>query len=161
MKYKVVSLVLLFSVLLVGVSFAQDSHAAVHPFELQWGESGTKSGKFLHPQQLAIDSENNIYVTDLGNSRVQKFDDQGNYIRSWGSHGSEYGQFSQPSGIAVANGYVFVVDNGLNTVQKFDSFGNFVMQWGVFGNGDGDFRSPNGIAISDNGFVYVLSLIHI
>ena len=86
MKYKVVSLVLLFSVLLVGVSFAQDSHAAVHPFELQWGESGTKSGKFLHPQQLAIDSENNIFVTDRDNSRVQKFNDQGNYIRSWKLH---------------------------------------------------------------------------
>ena len=116
MMYKVVSLVLLFSVLLLGMSFTQNSYAANHPFELEWGASGKdKPGKFLEPQHLAIDSENNIYVTDLGNSRVQKFDDQGNYIRSWGSEGSEHGQFTGPSGIAVTDDYVFVVDSKLNT----------------------------------------------
>ena len=157
MIYSVVSLVLLFSVLLVGVSFTQNSYAVNHSFELEWGSSGhLKPGMFLNPQHLAVDSENNIYVTDLGNSRVQKFDDQGNHIRSWGSQGSGPGEFSHPSGIAVANEYVFVVDNKLDTVQKFDSFGNFVMQWGGFGNGNGEFRSPNGIAISDDEFIYVV-----
>ena len=157
MIYSVVSLVLLFSVLLIGVSFTQNSYAANHSFELEWGSSGhLKPGMFLNPQHLAVDSENNIYVTDLGNSRVQKFDDQGNHIRSWGSQGSGPGEFSHPSGIAVANEYVFVVDNILDTVQKFDSFGNFVMQWGGSGNGNGEFRSPNGIAISDDEFIYVV-----
>ena len=157
MIYSVVSLVLLFSVLLVGVSFTQNSYAVNHSFELEWGSSGhLKPGMFLNPQHLSVDSENNIYVTDLGNSRVQKFDDQGNHIRSWGSQGSGPGEFSHPSGIAVANEYVFVVDNKLDTVQKFDSFGNFVMQWGGFGNGNGEFRSPNGIAISDDEFIYVV-----
>ena len=83
--YKGLSLVILFSVLLLGVTLAQNSYAANHSFELEWGVSGKdKPGMFLNPQNLAIDSENNIYVTDLGNSRIQKFDDQGNYIRSWG-----------------------------------------------------------------------------
>ena len=84
MMYRVVSLVLLFSVLLVGISFVQTSYAASHPFELEWGVSGqTEPGMFLYPQHLAIDLENNVYVTDLGNSRVQKFDYQGNYILSF------------------------------------------------------------------------------
>jgi len=157
MIYSVVSLVLLFSVLLVGVSFTQNSYAVNHSFELEWGSSGhLEPGMFLNPQHLAVDSENNIYVTDLGNSRVQKFDDQGNHIRSWGSQGSGPGEFSHPSGIAVANEYVFVVDNILDTVQKFDSFGNFVIQWGGSGDGNGEFRSPNGIAISDDEFIYVV-----
>ena len=155
--YKVVPLVLLFSVLLLGVSFTQNSYAAPHTFELEWGISGiAKPGMFLSPQHLAVDSDNNVYVTDLGNARVQKFDDQGNYIRSWGLKGFGPGEFSAPSGIAVANGYVFVVDNTLDTVQKFDSFGNFVMQWGGFGLDDGKFRMPTGIAISDDEFVYVI-----
>ena len=156
MKYKVVSSVLLFSVLLVGVSFAQDSHAAVHPFELQWGESGTNSGKFLHPQQLAIDSENNIFVTDRDNSRVQKFDDQGNYIISWKLPSPEPEEFGNPSGIAVSDGYVFVADAKYDNVQKFDSNGNFVMEWGNFGSEAGEFRSPNGIKVSDDKFIYVV-----
>ena len=83
LMYKGLSLVILFSVLLLGVTLAQNSYAANHSFELEWGVSGKdKPGMFLNPQNLAIDSENNIYVTDLGNSRIQKFDDQGNYIRS-------------------------------------------------------------------------------
>jgi len=155
--YKVVSLVLLFSVLLIGVSFTQNSYAANHPFELEWGMSGIeKPGMFLNPQHLAVDSEDNIYVTDLGNSRVQKFDEQGTYVRSWGSQGSGPGEFSHPSGIAVIDDYVFIVDRALDTVQKFDNLGNFVMQWGGFGSGNGEFRSPNGIAISDDKFVYVV-----
>ena len=155
--YKVLSLVLLFSVLLLGVSFTQNSYAAQHPFELKWGVSGlAKPGMFLNPQQLAVDSENNIYVTDHGNARIQIFDDQGNYISSWGSYGDGPGEFSQPSGIAVGHDYIFVVDNKLNTVQKFDSLGNFIMQWGSFGNGNDEFTSPSGITVSENKFVYVV-----
>ena len=52
MMFKVVSLVLLFSVLLLGVTFTQNSYAAQHPFELKWGSSGlAKPGMFLNPQQ--------------------------------------------------------------------------------------------------------------
>ena len=97
--YKVVSLVLLFSVLLLGMSFTQNSYAANHPFELEWGASGKdKPGKFLEPQHLAIDSENNVYVTDLGNSRVQKFDSTGNFLIEWGNRGSSDGEFGHPTG---------------------------------------------------------------
>ena len=157
MMQKVLPLVLLFSVLLLGMSFTQSSSAAIHPFELEWGISGTiDPGNFLYPQHVAVDSENNIYVTDLGNSRVQKFDDQGNFIGAWGSNGRDAGQFGYPSGIAIADDHVFVVDKKLHKVQKFDTAGNFVTQWGDIGNGNGEFRSPNGITISEDKFVHVV-----
>jgi len=156
MMYKVVSLVLLFSVLLLGMSFTQNSYAANHPFELEWGESGAAPGKFVHPQHIAIDSENNIFVTDRDNSRVQKFNDQGNYNISWKLQSSESGEFGNPSGIAVSDGYVFVVDSKHHTIQKFDSDGNFILEWGGFGSGDGQFSSPNGTTVSDDKFVYVV-----
>ena len=155
--FKVVSLVLLFSVLLLGVTFTQNSYAAQHPFELKWGSSGlAKPGMFLNPQQLAVDLENNIYVSDHGNARIQIFDDQGNYIKSWGSYGDGPGEFSHPAGIAISHDYVFVVDNKLNKIQKFDSLGNFIIQWGSFGTGNSEFISPSGIAVSENEFVYVV-----
>ena len=155
--HQVMTLVVLFSVLLIGVSFTQSSFAANHQFDLEFGISGIgKPGMFLEPQHMAIDSENNIYVTDLGNARVQKFDNQGNYITSWGSKGSESGQFSSPSGIVVGNESVFVVDNKLNRVQEFDLEGNFVNSWGSIGSKDGNFKSPNGIFISNDKFIYIV-----
>ena len=135
----------------------QNSYAAIHPFELEWGISGSiKPGNFLYPQHIAADSENNIYVTDLGNSRIQKFDDQGNFISAWGSNGDGAGQFVYPSGIAIADDFVFVVDKKLNKVQKFDTLGNFVTQWGDIGSGNGELRSPNGIITNDDKFVHVV-----
>ena len=90
-----------------------------------------KPGSFLNPQHLAFDSENNLYVTDLGNARVQKFDFGGNFLSEWGSMGSEPGQFGHPSGIAISNEFVFVVDNRNHNVQKFDLDGNYHLRSGV------------------------------
>ena len=72
-------LVLALTVSLAGISYIENVDAASgHNFESQWGKAGiSKSGFFLSPQHLAFDSENNVYVTDLGNSRVQKFDSDG------------------------------------------------------------------------------------
>jgi sugar lactone lactonase YvrE len=38
-----------------------------------WGALGTGPGEFQSPRNIAIDPDRNIYVTDMGNSRVQKF----------------------------------------------------------------------------------------
>ena len=115
-------LLLALTISLAGISYIENVNAAnSHNFELQWGTAGiSKSGFFLSPQHLAIDSENNVYVTDLGNSRVQKFDSNGNFLDEWGSRGSNSGEFGHPTGIAVSNEFVFVVDNKNHNVQKFD-----------------------------------------
>jgi len=151
-------LVLVLTVSLTGISYIENVNATnSHDFELQWGKAGiSKSGFFLSPQHLAIDSENNVYVTDLGNSRVQKFDSNGNFLDEWGSRGSNSGEFGHPTGIAVSNEFVFVVDNKNHNVQKFTFDGEFISKWGGFGNDNGLFKSPRGIAISDDKFVYVV-----
>ncbi|MGH9996266.1 MAG: 6-bladed beta-propeller, partial [Nitrososphaeraceae archaeon] len=58
--------------------------------------------------------------TDQGNSRVQKFDREGNFMTKWGSKGSGEGQFIDPLGIALdTSGNVYVVDAGNRRVQVF------------------------------------------
>ena len=123
---------------------------SAHSFDSDFGKYGiSQPGSFLSPQHLAFDSENNLYVTDLGNARVQKFDSNGNFLLEWGSKGTESGQFGHPSGIAISDEFVFVVDNRNHNVQKFDLDGNFLLKWGSYGSDNGFFKSPRGITISD------------
>ena len=72
------------------------------------------------PHSLAIDLGGNIYVTDTGNSRVQKFDSNGSFITKWGEEGSADGQFSQIHDIAVhPNGkFIYTVELDNHRVQK-------------------------------------------
>ena len=150
-------LVLSMTISLIGISYIEYANAATHTFELEWGESGfSKPGSFLSPQHLAFDSENNVYVTDLGNSRIQKFDSNGNFLIEWGSNGNTSGKFGYPMGIAVSNEFVFVTDNKNHNIQKFDLDGKFISKWGGFGTDNGFFKSPRGITVSDDKFIYVV-----
>ncbi|RDJ39246.1 MAG: HYR domain-containing protein [Crenarchaeota archaeon] len=150
-------LVILFSVILVGSAPVFASTSSSHPFILKWGESGLNSpGKFSNPQNIAIDSSDNVYVTDLGNKRVQKFSSSGGFLKAWGSSGSDPGKFSSPSGITTTKDAVFVVDSQLHKVQKFDLEGNFILQWGIQGSNPGEFLLPNGIASDKSGMIFVV-----
>jgi DNA-binding beta-propeller fold protein YncE len=48
-----------------------------------WGEPGTGPGQFRTPHAIAIDKNDNVYVGDRGNQRVQIFDTNGKYLREW------------------------------------------------------------------------------
>ena len=123
----------------------------------QWGSEGLQTtGLFSFPQDLALDSAGNVYVTDYGNRRIQKFDNDGNFLQTWGTKGSGNGQFQVPSGIAIGNDFVYVVDNDLNRVQKFDTSGKYITQWGSKGTESGQFLLPQNLAVDPNGDVYVV-----
>ncbi|HSB57380.1 MAG TPA: HYR domain-containing protein [Nitrosopumilaceae archaeon] len=123
----------------------------------QWGSEGLQvTGLFSFPQDLALDSGGNVYVTDYGNRRIQKFDNDGNFLHTWGTKGSGNGQFQIPSGIAIGKDFVYVVDNELNRVQKFDTSGKYITQWGSKGTGSGQFLLPQNIAVDPNSDVYVV-----
>ena len=40
-------------------------------FITAWGSDGSGAGQFDNPTGLAVDSQGNVYVADLGNDRVQ------------------------------------------------------------------------------------------
>jgi DNA-binding beta-propeller fold protein YncE len=46
-----------------------------------WGEKGTKPGQFQIPHAIVTDRNNNLYVGDRTNRRIQVFDTDGNFLR--------------------------------------------------------------------------------
>ena len=133
-------------------AFASEGHR--HIFE--WGTFGViDPGQFNLPQQIAVDDERNIYVADTGNSRIQKFTNDGEFLSSFGTHGIEDGEFQSPVGIAVYENNIYVVDEKRQNIQKFDGDGNFILKWGEFGTENGQFNKPKGITVDSNGIVYV------
>ncbi len=114
------------------------------------------NGKFYYPKGIAIGTDSSVYVSEIGNNRIQRFDSNGNFIMKWGNAGVGEGEFQWPCGIAIgSDGAVFVTDNLNHRIQKFDSNGGFIAQWGSLGRGDGQFSSPSGITISSDGYIYV------
>ena len=60
------------------------------------------NGLFRQPTDVAWDSEGNIYITDgYINSRVAKYDKNGEWVKSWGTRGTGPGQFNLPHAIAI------------------------------------------------------------
>jgi hypothetical protein len=82
---------ILFVAILTFFMFVSSSNSQV--FDDQWGGYGGGDGQFDKPIGIAIDYLGNVFVTDTGNSRVQKLDLRGNYITSWGAYGTGNGQF--------------------------------------------------------------------
>ncbi|MCA9344890.1 6-bladed beta-propeller, partial [Candidatus Saccharibacteria bacterium] len=122
----------------------------------QWGEAGSDPGQFYYPKGVALDSSDNVYVTDSNNSRIQKFDSNGVFIAEWGSNGTDDGQFSNPTGITIdSQNNVYIADYDNDRVQKFDSNGNFITSWGSSGSNNGQFSAPWAIAVDSQDNVYV------
>lgn len=124
-----------------------------------WETNGTPNA-FNRPTELALDSEDNIYVIDGGNHRVQKFDKDGNFLLTWGSPGAGDGQFlfqvppAHYGSITVdKDDFIYVTDHH-NRIQKFDGNGNFLMKFGRTGYPDGEFYSLSGVAVDDQGNIY-------
>ena len=125
-------------------------------FVLAISKSGTGEGELIWPAGLALDSRENVYVTDEWLNKVSAFDNDGNHLASWGSGGSGEGQFNALSGIAIdQQDDLYIVDSLNHRVQKFTKDGRYLTQWGSEGSGDGEFDSPWGITIDGQGFIYV------
>ena len=61
-----------------------------------------------------------MYLSDMGNFRIQKFDSNGNFITKWGTEGEGEGEFKIPEGIAIdSSDNVYVADTHNSRIQKF------------------------------------------
>jgi DNA-binding beta-propeller fold protein YncE len=105
-----------------------------------------EDGLFRQPTDVAWDSKGNIYITDgYINSRVAKFDKNGDWVKQWGAKGNGQGQFNLPHSIAIdRNDNVYVGDRSNRRIQVFDTEGKFLRQFTIDVPPDPSTRAVNG-----------------
>jgi sugar lactone lactonase YvrE len=135
-----------------------ESRLEVCASECKAGLAGSGAGQFSKPEGIAINqTTKNVYVLDRGNNRIEEFNDEGKYVGTFGTQGSEPGQLNAPEGIAVVpagvttsatSGEVWVGDSGNDRVDEFTEKGEYLGSLGSEGSGAGQFKGPHGIAFS-------------
>ena len=116
------------------------------------GQRGSKEGEFNDLRGLALHN-NQVYVCDRNNHRIQVFDLDLNFIRSIGSYGKGRGEFDAPFDVKFdTDGCMYVAEYGNERVQVLDISGHFIR---VFGEkGVGKLLGPSALHIVDK-YVYV------
>ena len=107
------------------------SKNCVHVFDNQdnlinrFGSRGDRNGQFICPFDVAFDDNNELYVTDSHNHRVQKFDTCGNYLLEFGGKGAGKSQLNHPTRITTHQDKVYVADRQNNRISVFKNDGRF------------------------------------
>ena len=123
----------------------------------KWGEvksvgrKGRLSGQFEHPWGVRYHN-NQVYVCDRDNGRVQILDSNLNFVRSFGNGP---GQLKDPVDIDIdQHGYIYVLDENKNKVLVFSEDGQYLRRFGQRGQGRDELGCPRGLCVSGD-FVYV------
>jgi outer membrane protein assembly factor BamB len=128
-------------------------------FIKSWGQRGTEPGQFNIPHTIAIDAQNNIYVGDRENKRIQVFDTDGNFKTAYTNAGAPYAicitpgprQFlftsnSNPS-TTMDNGEIYKMTLDGKIVGKFGTAGKLLKEFGTIHQMD--CRSENEIYVGE------------
>ncbi|MGB7866661.1 MAG: 6-bladed beta-propeller [Candidatus Sulfotelmatobacter sp.] len=117
--------------------------------------TSTDPGEFSKPTNVAVDKDGNLYVTDTMNDRVEVFDAEGAFIRTFGKNGDGPGDFTRPKGIAIdCDGHVWVADANMNRVEVFTPEGDLRLIFGGFGWLPGEFEALAGLTIDKQNRVF-------
>ncbi len=111
---------------------------------------GTKGDRMSAPYGVAVDADDNIYVTDLKRGRIAVYNGNGKFKKYIGNHKDE-GLFQDPRSIAIdrETGNIYLADTSRNYVLILDPNGRVLAQIGKRGGGDGpaEFKQPVEVAL--------------
>lgn len=133
-----------------------------------FGAFGNAAGSLNKPMGIAInDAAGELYVTDRPaytdangttvGARIQVFDKNGAFKRSFGQFGTGIGQIQSPQGIAVDGaGSLYVADSGQNVVHVLNPADGSAVGAGGLHDPANPGYNPSGVATTKNGLLYIV-----
>jgi len=122
-----------------------------------WGAKGSEPGQFDMPNSVAVDARGNVYVADLGNRRIQVFDNEGNFT-------SQIAGVGAPWAICISPGpHQYLYSSNSNPpdsmdggeIYKMELDGKIVGKFGAAGKPAKEFGAANEIDCRDPNTLYV------
>jgi sugar lactone lactonase YvrE len=131
-----------------------------------WGAPGSGEGEFDFQRNSGevvggiaftpLHADDDFYVADSQNARIQQFDADRNFVRAWGTRGTGEGQFLEPVSVMVTyEGEVYVADVQRNDVQVFTRDGEYKRTFGSKGSDDDQFDQPAAVIMDAHSFPVV------
>jgi DNA-binding beta-propeller fold protein YncE len=130
---------------------------------LEIAAGSTKEDLFKAPNAVAIDKDENIFISDSGNQRILVYDKTGKYIST--INGSKDGKgssvFVNPRGIGIdSRGILYVVNNLSHMIYGYNAKGEEVFTFGTMGDQNEQFYLPNGLFVDENDRVYITDTLN-
>ncbi|MEO1376455.1 MAG: scytonemin biosynthesis PEP-CTERM protein ScyF [Cyanobacteria bacterium J06635_10] len=112
---------------------------------------------FFGPGGMDFDKKGNLHVTDFSGDTVKVYGRDGELVKTYGTLGTEGGQFDGPAGLAISKktGNIYINDQFNNRIQVLDSEQNFLYAFGNEGTAPGQFNEPIGIDVDEQDNIYV------
>ena len=107
------------------------------------------------PWGVAVNEQDEIAVSDVGNHKIHLFKSDGTHIKSFGKQGAKHGEFDWPSGTAYHGDNIVVADQGNHRVQVLSRQGGYLRHFGGEGSLDHQFNFPLGLSINSDGNIIV------
>jgi len=135
------------------------SWKGIQLLQSDFGKSGQGKGAFLFPNDVAVDSQGRIYISDGNNGRISVWDKEKNFLYNFSGSTAD-SALSLPRGIFIDYlDRLFVVDAVGQNVKVYDVSGQeptFLYAFGDWGVDDGLFNYPNDIVVAEDGLLYIV-----
>ena len=121
-----------------------------------FGTQGSGNRQLENAYGVTVDKDDNIYVADYSDHRIQKFNSEGKFAAVGGSGGNQL-QFNYPMGIVYnhRDNNLYVADQCNHRIQVLTTDLKFVRSFGTRGSGNEQFTYPSNIAFDDANDLYV------
>ena len=180
MRTKIISFIIIVSVLVVSFSISQENpqwkgkieyedgiEVITSPEQPMYGEDvfsmdedlsigvaeGKKEYDFFHLSYLAVDDQEAIYAMDQGEKLVKVYDKKGNFLRFIGRKGEGPGELQNPDDIFIVNTNNLVIEDFIRNISYFSTTGKFIRSLSttkIF---------PIGVSLNSRGYIFIITNI--
>ena len=129
-------------------------------FIKSWGATGAGEGQFNIPASIAVDAKGMVYVADMGNNRIQVFDNDGTYKTEYKNIGAPralcispganqflYSSNSNPTEDPFLNGEIYKMQLDGTVIGRFGKAGHQLKEFGMVNAID--CRDPNTLYVAE------------